>query len=105
MEMFKFIIAILIFSSCCSTSKTIADENADWINRKFLAAEVYYPEGMAGCSYLIKMDEKYYQPLNLPDSMQVTGKKVWIKFHNAKEQLSSCMMGDIIEIENIYNRK
>ena len=78
----------------------------DWKALKYTSAEIYYPEGMDGCPYLVKLeDEKTLEPVNLPDSMKIPTVKIWIRYHIDRLKMSTCMMGEIIVVDDIQLRK
>lgn len=100
----------LILSSCCTSKKsqiknnTLSEEH--WKELKYVAVEVFLPEGMAGCSYLLKLEnETILQPLNLADSLKHEKLELWIRYHPEKKRMSVCMMGTIVTLDDIQYRK
>ncbi len=95
-----FIGLILIALFSCS-KKTSPPDDSYYINNGFQKAIIYNP-GIAGCNLVLKIDSLTYEPLNLSTEFSIPDKQVWIKFHKEKNSMSSCMMGSIVTIDDIY---
>ncbi len=105
-ELRSLLFALLYLCSCCSAKQSSSDQPDEyWKNSNYVAGEIYYPEGMAGCSYLIAISDKKLEPLNLHDSLFIDKQKIWVKYHMEKNRMSACMMGDVVTIDDIKLRK
>lgn len=109
-KLLLFASIIFLLTSCCTKEKSQTVNNAQsdehWKELKYVEGEVFLPEGMAGCSYLLKLqDEKILQPLNLADSLKQENLKLWIRYHPEKSKMSVCMMGTIVTLDDIQFRK
>ena len=109
-KLFVFVALSSLLNSCCSRDKaqsgTTIPGDEHWKNLKYVEGEVFLPEGMAGCSYLLKLgDEKFLQPLNLADSLKQEKLRLWIRYHPEKSKMSVCMMGTIVTLDDIQFRK
>jgi len=64
--------------------------------------------GLDGCGFVIELENgNKLEPLNLSDfDIDLNdGKKVWISYHLTTNMIATtCMVGDIIEIDCIANR-
>lgn len=63
--------------------------------------------GLDGCTWVVKLeDNEVLEPINLSDFNLglKEGKKVWIKYKPAENMASICMVGQIVEIEGIWDR-
>lgn len=114
----KFIILLLFFLSACCTRKKTTDtikeeqqpaavnEEVNWASKKYAVGVVVKSDGIAGCDYIVKLeDESVLEPLNLADSLKKNNLKLWIRFHQAKNQAGICMMGEIVTIDDVKYRK
>jgi hypothetical protein len=103
----KIIILFLcILTGCCKKVTESPEKTAQWyLDNGYYEMIIYIPEDMAGCSALLKAGNKLYQPLNLTDAFRREELKVWVKYHKEKNQLSTCMMGEIVTIDEIQLRK
>lgn len=55
--------------------------------------------GLDGCGFMLqRADNSAFEVSNFPDSLKVEGKTFCIKYHLAKQQMSICMGGQIIDI-------
>ena len=105
-KIFPYLVILLISCKTRPHASEYKNEEKDWKGLKYASAEIFYPEGMAGCPYLIKVEgEKILEPVYLADTMKIQNLKVWILYHSDKKRMSSCMMGDIIVIDDIQLRK
>ena len=105
-ELSSLLVCVVFYlCSCCTSGKTVQQNDDYWISNSYSAGEIYFPEGMAGCSYLITVNDKKLEPLNLHDSLFIDKLKVWVKYHKEKNRMSACMMGDIVTIDDIQLRK
>ena len=71
-------------------------------------AELKDLSGLDGCGYVIELENgNKLEPLNLNDfNIDLKdGKKIWVSYHLTTSMIAtSCMVGDIVEIECIANR-
>ncbi|NOX86086.1 MAG: hypothetical protein GXO86_09000 [Chlorobi bacterium] len=92
-----FLIPIFFISACDKTSP----------DAKAVKATLYDYTGLDGCSWVIKLDDgEVLEPDNLGgfDIEIKDGKKVWVKYTLAKEQISICMVGPRVDIVEIWER-
>jgi hypothetical protein len=55
-----------------------------------------------GCSFLLEdKNSTRFQPVNLPDSLAVDGKKIFILFVDEKNKMTTCMGGRLIRITDV----
>jgi hypothetical protein len=105
----KLALICLIYATACCP-KTAVDKSPEKTHQWFTdngyqAMVIYIPEDMAGCNALLKAVNKLYQPLNLQDAFRREALEVWVKYHKEKNQMSTCMMGEIVTIDDIQLRK
>lgn len=98
-----FMVMVLIAMASCS-KKTSAPDDSFYISNGFQKAIIYNP-GIAGCNLILKIDSLSYEPLNLSNEFSVPDKQVWVKFHTEKNRMSTCMMGSMVTIDEIYWKK
>ena len=94
-------LAVLLLSACCE--KTTVPPERDYAKEDYQLAKVINP-GIAGCDYILMIASINYQPLNLSPDFKKEGTEVWVKYHKEKNQMTNCMMGDIITIDDIHLR-
>lgn len=90
---------------CCTEKR--AQSKTTTVNYKeqgYVEAETFFPEGMAGCNYLLKLTDKNLEPLNLADSLRKPGVKLWLKYHHEPKRMSVCMMGEIVTVDDVKLR-
>jgi hypothetical protein len=109
-DKFKFhilIIAVLLLLTDCSKKVSTSEPKSDsyFLENGYSAATVFIPEGMAGCSWMLRLEKGNLEPLNLRDEFMKDGIKVWVKYHKEKNKVSACMMGDIVTIDEIEEKK
>ena len=101
MRYFNLIFLLLLLTGTVSCNKSQEPETGS------VAAVLYDYTGLDGCSWVIKLTtEEVLEPINLGDfnlSLK-EGKKVWIKYTVADDQISICMVGPKIVIEDIWER-
>ena len=96
--LFVFIIFTPIFFSCTKTQQPDADAIKATLNNY---------TGLDGCSWVIKLkNNEVLEPINLADfDLDLKeGKKIWIKYKPAPNYASICMVGQMVEIEAIWER-
>ncbi len=55
-----------------------------------------------GCGFLLEDKSTVrYQPVNLPDSVLIDGKKIYVLFVDEKNKMTTCMGGKLIRITDI----
>ena len=58
------------------------------------------------CSWLIILEDgSKLEPYNIPAEFKVNDKKVWVKFEEDSGRMSICMVGKIIKLLDIKERK
>ena len=81
-------------------------EETNWSQRKYKAGVIFKPEDIAGCDYVIKMEDgRVLEPINLVDSLKKNNLRIWLRYHPAETQVSVCMMGAIVMLDDVQYRK
>ncbi len=96
--LYLFTIALLLTFSSCSKNELCPDSEK---------AEIADHTSFDGCGVLIELkDGTILEPMNLKDFdiNKKNGTKVWIKYHDATNAGSVCMMGEMVEIDCIIER-
>ena len=104
---FHFIISVFALIAGCAKKVVTADVKSEtfFYEKGYSVATVLIPEGMAGCSWLLHLENRNLEPLNLPDEFKKDSMLVWVKYHKEKNKVSPCMMGDIVTIDEIEEKK
>ncbi|PLX06053.1 MAG: hypothetical protein C0596_16310 [Marinilabiliales bacterium] len=92
------IVSVILFS--CKTKEQIVCENA--VTAKLVNKTI------DGCTWLIELEDgQILEPLNLKefDIEKIDNKKIWITYEDTEGYVSICMMGPIVRIKCISERK
>jgi hypothetical protein len=69
---------------------------------KYTEMNVVDARSLDGCSFLLEDNSAVrYQPVNLPDSVAVDGKKIFVLFVDEKNKMTTCMGGRLIRITDV----
>lgn len=105
--MMKLQIAIIsficLFSSCKQTETVESTSNCT----DYTAATVKDFTGLDGCKWMVVINEKQYEAINLIDFYPnaADGKSIHIQFKKRTDLNSICMAGEMIEITSICDPK
>ena len=72
-----------------------------------VAATIYDYTGLDGCTWVIQLEnDEVLEPTNIKtlNYKLIDGKKVWVKYSAVSDQASICMVGQIVNIEGIWDR-
>jgi len=95
------IIPLFLLFISASCKKTNPPENGA------VKAALYDYTGLDGCSWVFKLESnEVLEPTNLGqfDFNLTDGKKIWVKYHPAVDQASICMVGQVVDVDAIWNR-
>jgi hypothetical protein len=101
----KILIAFVIPFLCigCKSTKIL---ESDFAKQGYSILTVLDKRKVDGCQFLLTDDNnKIYEPINLPDSVRVSGLKIGAKFSFMKGGVSACMGGPLIKISDIVYLK
>jgi len=104
-KMNKFKVCLLILSICycffsCNISKKLAKTSANYLDQGFVSATIK-KHTIDGCDYMLFLDDKMLNPINLENSFKKEGLLVWVKYIIDKKTMSNCMAGPNIIITDI----
>jgi len=94
-----FIILTLTVSFACNKNNPPVDDAVE--------ATLHDYTGLDGCTWVIKLENnEVIEPVNLNDfDFELNeGKLIWIKYFPRPDLGSFCMVGQIVEIESIWDR-
>jgi hypothetical protein len=107
---FLLISGFLIIPSCDDTNKNSIDDRLTSGNEEIVYSDteesvsgygkIIYTD-IEGGHYLIRHNEKNYEPINLDDEFRIEGFEVIFSAKIKKDMASICMCGTIIEIIEI----
>lgn len=92
-------VLVLALSFSCTKTCPTGDD--------IVAATIYDYTGLDGCTWVIQLEnDEVLEPTNIKalNYKLIDGKKVWIKYSPLADQASICMVGQIVEIEGIWDR-
>ena len=80
------------------------DENSKMERKGFEKATVINL-ALDGCDYVIQLESgEKLEPVNIEDNFQADGLEIWIKYKKEKSKMGACMVGPLINIEEIQVR-
>jgi hypothetical protein len=80
------------------------DENTQMERKGFQKATIINMD-IDGCEYVIQLETgEKAEPSNLEEDFKADGLDVWLKYKADKEKMGACMMGPIVEIQEIQVR-
>ena len=101
MKHFLFLFLTLSFLGCNKAIKKMDNED-DLSLKKMMIVTVVDYNNLDGCGWLLmKSDSSLFKPNNLNDSLKINGLRVAISFHQLKDQMSTCMAGTIIMLDEV----
>ncbi len=101
MKYFLVFFLTLSFVSCHKTTKKL-DNDYDPSLKKMMIVTVVDYNKLDGCGWLLmKSDSSLLQPNNMDDSLKINGLRIGINFHQLKDQMSTCMAGTIIMLDEV----
>jgi hypothetical protein len=95
-RVFAFLIASVFFVSCAETNGIKCDNPQSGLLKSFT--------GLDGCGWVISLsDNTIIEPVNLDDfDIELEeNKSVSVRYHQSTGMQSSCMAGEIVEIDYI----
>ena len=104
MKYISIIILFISFSACKAQDKpqqqTASEKKSDYV--KLNVVTVIDNRDLDGCKFmLMKEDSSMLNPLNLADSLQVSGLRLGVTYHEIRNAVSVCMAGKAIELDII----
>jgi hypothetical protein len=72
------------------------------IREGFVLATVVNDFETKGCPFLIKIEDVYYQVIDMDSSLNVNKLKIWIKYTPSKIVLKDCKIGVPIILNEVY---
>ncbi len=100
--MFRFYCFVILFSSLQSCSSKNSPPLQPLDLSKYTEMSVVDARSLDGCSFLLEdKGAVRYQPVNLPDSVSIDGKKIYVLFVDEKNKMTTCMGGRLIRITDV----
>lgn len=103
---------VFCFFTQCKSSKGIKQEDVVLesappeeyfkIRDGFVLATVVHDFNEKGCPVLLKVENVYYQVIDLDSALNVNKLKIWIKFTPSRIVLKGCKMGVPIVLNEVY---
>jgi hypothetical protein len=93
-----FILVLALAYGCAKSCPTGDD---------IVEATLYDYTGLDGCTWVIQLENgEVLEPNNIKafNFKLIDGKKVWVKYSIVPDQASICMVGQIVNIEGIWDR-
>ncbi len=91
---------LFVLLSACKAKSVLQVQQLDL--SKYLEVSVVDARSLDGCKFLLEDKHSFrYQPVNLPDSVSLNGKNIFILYTNEKDLFTTCMGGKLIRITDI----
>lgn len=102
------VFALALFLSCNISQKKSSSVNVVSLYDPlvFTMVTVVDKHELDGCSFLLmKGDSTYLDPINLEKKFQINGNHLAIKYHKIKNGMGTCMVGDLVSLDEINEIK
>jgi hypothetical protein len=113
-KQYVFLLMLMFFLFSCKSKKRITHINEvektesappeDYfkIRDGFVLATVVDDFKGKGCPFLLKIEDRYYQVVDMDSSLNVNKLKIWIKFTPSKIVVKDCKIGVPIILNEVY---
>jgi hypothetical protein len=92
------VISIVFLASCGG------DENTQMERKGFVKATIINMD-LDGCEYVLQLESgEKVEPVNLEEEFKADGLDIWVKYKADKEKVGACMIGPIVNVEEIQIR-
>lgn len=113
-KQYVFLLMVVFFLFSCKSKKSITHvdevekiesappEDYFKIRDGFVLATVVDDFKSKGCPFVLKIEDNYYQVVDMDDALNVNKLKIWIKFTPSKIVLKECKIGVPIVLNEVY---
>ena len=111
---YVFLLLVIFFLFSCKSKKSITHvdeiektesappEDYIKIRNGFVLATVVDDFKSKGCPFVLKIEDNYYQVVDMDDALNVNKLKICIKFKPSKIVLKECKIGVPIVLNEVY---